>query len=292
MPVEILILTALLGTALGIVGWVLASGSPRRAVLSNLERGANAKAASTTVRTRARGTGWSALLPSAWYERTARKLAHAGMGERFTPEKTVAAKLIGTLLAALFGAVLITRIGAGWTWLAAAGAMALAFCLPEILMYNASIKRRAEVDLQLPDMLDQMSIAVSAGLGFDAAMLRVAKAGHGVLAEEFVRTIQDLHVGKSRRSSYEDLNARVGSVPLRRFTRTIVQAETYGLGLVDVLQTQADELRDIRKQNAERKAMAIPVKVTFPLIVAILPALFIVVLGPAVVNIVTNLGRL
>lgn len=81
-------------------------------------------------------------------------------------------------------------------------------------------------------------------------------------------------------------------MPLRRFTRTIVQAETYGLGLVDVLQTQADELRDIRKQNAERKAMAIPVKVTFPLIVAILPALFIVVLGPAVVNIVTNLGRL
>ena len=145
------------------------------------------------------------------------------------------------------------------------------------------------VDLELADTLDQMSIAVQAGLGFDAAMLRVARNGTGILSRELVRTMQDIQVGQSRRNAYEDLAERTGSIPLRRFVRTVIQAETYGIPLADVLNAQADEMRVMRRQRAERKAMEIPVKVVFPLILCILPVLFIVILGPAVITIMENL---
>jgi len=134
-----------------------------------------------------------------------------------------------------------------------------------------------------------MSIAVQAGLGFDSAMLRVARNGKGVLAQELIRTMQDVQVGQTRRNAYEDLAKRTGSVPLRRFIRTVIQAEAYGIPLADVLTAQADEMRLLRRQNAERKAMEIPVKVVFPLILCILPVIFIVILGPAMITIMENL---
>ena len=137
-----------------------------------------------------------------------------------------------------------------------------------------------------------MSIAVNAGLGFDAAMVRVAKNGRGELASELVRTLQDIQVGQTRRVAYEDLADRTGVDTLRRFVRSIIQAEAYGIALSDVLQTQADELRTERRQYAERKAMEIPVKVVFPLILFIMPAMFIVVMGPAAIGIIAAFGSM
>lgn len=96
-------------------------------------------------------------------------------------------------------------------------------------------------------------------------------------------------MGQSRRNAYEDLAERTGSVSLRRFVRTVIQAESYGIPLADVLNAQADEMRIARRQRAERKAMEIPVKVVFPLILCILPVIFIVILGPAVISMMENL---
>ena len=106
-----------------------------------------------------------------------------------------------------------------------------------------AVERREAISLQLPDTLDQMSIAVQAGLGFDAAMIRVARNGKGELAGELIRAMQDIQVGQPRRDAYVDLAERCGVPELRRFMRSIVQAETYGLALSDVLHTQADEMR-------------------------------------------------
>jgi len=136
-----------------------------------------------------------------------------------------------------------------------------------------------------------MSIAVDAGLGFDSAMLRVARNGKGVLAGELIRTLQDLQVGQTRRVAYLGLAERCGVPELRRFIRAVVQAEEYGIALAVVLSTQAKEMRLERRQRAERKAMELPVKITFPLILFILPVLLIVILGPAVLSIMQVFGR-
>lgn len=138
----------------------------------------------------------------------------------------------------------------------------------------------------LPNMLDQMLISVEAGVGFEVAMSKAADNSSGPLAEEFVRTLQDIQVGRSRRDAYLDLGERAGFPELRSFIRAVVQADQYGIAIANVLRTQAHEMRLKRRQRAEEHAMKIPVKILFPLITVILPALFIVVLGPSVINII------
>ncbi|MDP9429224.1 MAG: type II secretion system F family protein, partial [Actinomycetota bacterium] len=129
-------------------------------------------------------------------------------------------------------------------------------------------------------------IAVEAGLGFESAMARAGKNGKGPLAEELVRTLQDIGVGQPRREAYLALAERTGVPDLRRFVNAVIQADQYGVSIADVLRTQASEMRLKRRQRAEEKAMQIPVKVIFPLILFILPTLFIVVMGPAVMDII------
>ena len=130
-----------------------------------------------------------------------------------------------------------------------------------------------------------MTIAVEAGLSFDSAMTRAARNGKGALAEELIRTMQNIQVGQSRRVAFEALAERTGVPDLRKFVRAIIQADMYGIPVADVLGTQAAEIRMKRRQRAEEKAMQIPVKVVFPLMLCILPVLFIVLLGPAAMDI-------
>ncbi|WP_220388043.1 type II secretion system F family protein [Ornithinimicrobium cerasi] len=162
----------------------------------------------------------------------------------------------------------------------------LAWFLPEVLLYNTGIKRRAAIQKALPDTLDQMTIAVEAGLGFESAMAHVARNGAGPLSEELIRTLQDIQVGQPRRDAYQALADRSPEPDLKRFLRAIIQAERHGVSVARVLATQASEMRLKRRQRAEEKAMKIPVKVVFPLILTILPVLFIVVMGPGVLNII------
>lgn len=221
--------------------------------------------------------------------RLERALAKAGFPGGWTVDQLLSIKVLGTLLTAVL--IFLSWMSSRSSLLLLAGvAISVGvFFLPDLLLLNTYQKRREQVDLELADTLDQMSIAVQAGLGFDAAMLRVARNGTGVLARELVRTMQDIQVGQSRRNAYEDLAERTGSIPLRRFIRTVIQAEAYGIPLADVLNAQADEMRVARRQRAERKAMEIPVKVVFPLIICILPVIFIVILGPAAISIMENL---
>jgi tight adherence protein C len=121
-------------------------------------------------------------------------------------------------------------------------------------------------------------------------MARAGRNGRGPLAEELVRTLQDIAVGQPRREAYLALADRAAVPDLRRFIRAVVQADVYGVSVADVLRTQASEMRLKRRQRAEEKAMQIPVKVIFPLILCILPTLFIVLLGPAVLDIAAAFG--
>ncbi|CAL8975964.1 hypothetical protein PROP_01810 [Propionicimonas sp. T2.31MG-18] len=212
--------------------------------------------------------------------------AGAGRPENNTPDRILSTMallgLAGSVLGVMVSRLVLPPLGI----VVGIGVALLGFFFPMVRLQSVGEDRKKAITRQLPDTLDQMSIAVNAGLGFDAAMIRVAKNGRGELANELVRTLQDIQVGQTRRAAYEDLAERTGVETLRRFVRSIIQAEAYGIALSDVLQTQADELRLERRQYAERKAMEIPVKVVFPLILFIMPAMFIVVMGPGVLGII------
>lgn len=164
------------------------------------------------------------------------------------------------------------------------------YFLPELLAHSAAQKRSERIEIELADTLDQMTIAVEAGLGFDGAMARAGENGRGPLAEELVRTQQDIQMGSSRKDAFRALAERTDVNDLRRFVRAVVQADTYGISVAGVLHTQADEMRLKRRQRAEEKAQKVPVKVLAPLMLCILPVLFIVVMGPAVLNMMEAFG--
>jgi tight adherence protein C len=162
----------------------------------------------------------------------------------------------------------------------------LCFFVPDLVLYSRGQERQATMQNALADTLDQMTISVEAGLGFEAAMSKAGTNGSGPLAEELIRTLQDMSIGRTRKDAYQALAERTDSADLRRFTRSVIQADTYGIAIADVLRVQAGEMRLRRRQRAEEQAMKVPVKVIFPLVFCILPVLFIVLLTPAVINIV------
>lgn len=162
----------------------------------------------------------------------------------------------------------------------------LAYFIPDLLLYSKGMERQKAMQLELANTLDQMLISVEAGLGFEGAMARAGENGKGPLAEELVRTLQDMQVGRSRRESYLALAARTNIAELRSFVQAVVQADTYGIAISRVLRVQAKVMRVKRRQRAEEKAMKLPVMILFPLLFFIFPVLFIAILGPAVINII------
>lgn len=224
----------------------------------------------------------------AWLER---QIVFAGRQSSWTAGGFVLAKLLGTTFALLL-AWLVLSLGPPpvFTFLSVLFVV-LAFVAPEVIAWSRADDRQKLITLALPDTLDQMTIAVEAGLGFDAALLKAATNGRGPLAEELVRTLQDQSIGRSRRDAYHALELRTNSPDLRRFIRAISQADAFGISVADVLRVQAKDMRVRRRQRAEEQAMKVPVKVVFPLVFCILPVLFIVILSPAVIGIFTNFSQ-
>lgn len=160
----------------------------------------------------------------------------------------------------------------------------LGYFVPDLMLYSKGQERQKAMQLELANTLDQMLISVEAGLGFEGAMARAGENGKGPLAEELVRTLQDMQVGRSRRESYLALAERTNIPELRSFVQAVVQADTYGIAISRVLRVQAKVMRVKRRQRAEEKAMKLPVMILFPLLFFIFPVLFIAILGPAVIN--------
>lgn len=160
------------------------------------------------------------------------------------------------------------------------------YFLPDLLVFNQGTKRQEAIEQELPNTLDQMLISVEAGLGFESAMARAAQQGGGPLAQELIRTLQDIQVGRPRQEAYQALANRCTVQDLKSFVRAVIQADKYGVPIAKVLRTQAKISRVKRRQRAEEKALKLPVKILFPLILCIFPVLFIVLLGPAVINVI------
>ena len=202
--------------------------------------------------------------------------------------RLLAAKPTLALAVLLFGLLLLGS-GGGLLIMMTIVVSIVVYFLPDLLLYSRGIERQRAIGLELPDTLDQMLIAVEAGLGFDAAMAHVGENGKGPLSEELIRTLQDMRVGRSRREAYEELGKRTSVPDLNTFIRAVIQADIYGISIAKVLRTQSNEMRLKRSQRAEEKAMQIPVKVMIPLILCILPVLFLVLLGPAVLTVMETM---
>jgi tight adherence protein C len=157
----------------------------------------------------------------------------------------------------------------------------LGFFLP-VLLLRAMIDRRKEAIIKkLPDALDLMTICVDAGLTFNAAMQKVDEKWDDPLAEEFGRVIYEMQLGKSRRQALRDMTDRMDVPDVTSFIAAILQADQLGVGIGKVLRIQAEQMRIRRRQRAEEKAQQAPVKMLFPMVFLIFPSIFIVLLGPA-----------
>jgi len=214
-----------------------------------------------------------------------KQIAGAGRPKAWPLARLVMVKPLLALAGAVIGILAYVPDHSTLKFAIMLGLPVLCYFLPDILIRNYAEKRRAEIKLELPNALDQMLISVQAGLGFESAMARAGETGKGPLADELVRTLQDIQVGRSRKEAYVALAQRVDVPDLRSFVRAVVQADTYGIAIANVLKAQAQVMRVKRRQRAEEHAMKMPVKILFPLIFSILPAMFIIVLGPTVLNI-------
>jgi len=160
----------------------------------------------------------------------------------------------------------------------------VSYFAPDIIVHGRAVERQTKMMYDLPDILDQIVISIEAGMGFESALARVGANNHGPLGEEIVRTVQDMTLGMSRRDSYLALARRNDVEDLKRFTKSIVQAEEFGVPISRVVRLQADEMRDKRRQRARETAMKVPVKLLFPMLICIMPVLFIVILTPAIIS--------
>ena len=289
MPLPVILAIAATALALPVLGWSILS--PRlyrdRIAQRNLSRGLVLTA--TTEETD-RGQRFADLAkrftPGSFIARLDRLLVRAGRPPAWPMKKLLSAKVLLAVTAAALGMLYAAGSAGAGRYLLAIFAAIVCYFVPDLLLYSKGTERQAAMARGLPDTLDQMTIAVEAGLGFEAAMARAAYNGKGPLAEELVRTLQDMQVGRSRREAYTELAERTNVTDLRRFVRSIIQADMYGISISGVLRTQAAEMRLKRRQRAEEKAMQIPVKVLFPLMFCILPVLFIIMLGPAAIGVI------
>jgi Flp pilus assembly protein TadC len=228
----------------------------------------------------------AAVIPSGYSGWVQKKIIYAGRAGQWTVGGFFLIRLVVTILAlAVLGMTLAFARGPFPTILGIAFTVLLGV-LPEVILTSRADDRQKAILLALPDTLDQMTIAVEAGLGFEAAMAKAAQGGTGPLSDELIRTLQDISIGRSRFDAYAALLTRTSCDDLKRFVRAVQQADRYGIAIADVLRIQAGEMRVKRRQRAEEKAMKVPIKVVFPLVFAILPVLFIVLLFPAVLGII------
>jgi tight adherence protein C len=231
------------------------------------------------------------LLPRNYLDNIRHKLLVAGVSASLGPEEFVVLQAVGT------GSGLLAGLGAGTltgshgmdmlryiALLGVIGALA-----PRVWLRRRRDARQDSIRKELPDVLDLLAISVEAGVGFEGAVEVVTRHFDSPLGIELSRTLREMELGLPRREALQNLKRRVEVTELSNFVLILVQADALGMPIGRVLQTQATEMRSKRRQWAREKAGKLPVKLLIPLVLFIFPALFVVIMGPAVPSIMENL---
>ena len=171
------------------------------------------------------------------------------------------------------------------------GGLVVGFFGPNLYLYQKVHERSERLQRDLPDAIDLLTISVESGLGFDAAVQQVARNTEGPLSEEFSRVLREMQIGQGRADALRALGERTNVADVRSFVGAMVQADSFGIPISQVLRVQSTEMRVKRRQRAEEKAQQVPSRSPIPLIFCILPTLFIAVMGPAVLSIMDSFGK-
>jgi tight adherence protein C len=230
------------------------------------------------------------LSPPAYAVTTARRLELAGKGRAVDEDRFLALRLV-TLLSVgpAFVLVLLSPLHGLYALLAFIFITAVLGLGPEALLNNQVSARQERISRDLPAVVELLMISVEAGLGFDQALSRAVTSVPGPLGEEFSRYLGEVRMGASHHEALEALDRRTGVPELRSFVMALVQAETFGISVGSILRSQAKESRIAQHQHIQEQAQKAPLKMLFPLVFCVLPALFVVVLGPAAIEIYREL---
>lgn len=227
------------------------------------------------------------LTGAEWNASAVRRLDRAGNPIGWDPERLLAAKAGLALVLGLGTSGVLLLLGSTGMALVWGAALAvLGFFVPDLVLRHIADERTNQIRRALPDSIDLLTVSVESGLAFDAALAQVAQNTQGPLAQEFTRVLHEVQIGSSRSSALQALAGRTDVAELRIFLNSMIQAEKLGLPMAEVLRVQASEIRVKRSQMIEEKAMKLPVKLVFPVMFCIMPALFIVILGPAMISII------
>jgi tight adherence protein C len=230
------------------------------------------------------------LTPAGTRDKTAHKLVLAGSPRGWTAERVLALKGVGSLAGGLLG-YFVGVVGSphllGIFWVPLLSM--IGFLLPGAVLGHAVLARQESIRKVLADTIDLLTISVEAGLSFDAALLHVRRTMRGPLSEEIGRMLHEIQLGVARGEAFRHLAARTEVEELNGFVLSLIQADVFGVTIGSVLRAQSREMRIKRRQHAEERSMKVPVKLLFPMIFCILPALLIVVAGPGIIRIVDTL---
>jgi tight adherence protein C len=225
------------------------------------------------------------LHPKTTIEGVSARLLAAGLGRSISPTTFLAFKsglaLGGVVVGALFGGAVT---GPGGVLLFSIILAGLGFIAPDFVISGRARSRKDSIRAELPDALDLMAVSVEAGMGFDGAISKLTEHMDGPLADEFALTLSEIRIGESRPDALKKLAERTGTPELSSFVRSIIQADQLGISLGRILRVQATDSRLKRQAAAEEKAMKAPIKMLFPTVLFIFPAMFLVILGPAFLN--------
>ncbi len=228
--------------------------------------------------------------PAQTLESTRHKLDLAGNPNNWTPSEFFGVRLVAAI--ALGALIFFVLSLANVDWLPRVGFTALfvvlGFMLPALWLGNKIRSRKQSVIRSLPDALDLLTICVEAGLGFDQAMQKVAEKWDDDLSRSFARVLHEIRLGKIRREALRDMANRLDVSDVTSVVAAVIQAEQLGVSIAKVLRIQSDQMRVRRRQRAEEKAHQAPVKMLFPMVFLIFPAIWIVLLGPAILQVMAT----
>jgi tight adherence protein C len=227
------------------------------------------------------------LTPLDLYGRVNRLIVLAGNPPSLTAERIVAFKIVFAIVGLVAGIAVSSFLPfKGILVVMAVAVFALiGYTAPSAAVAARASKRQKEIRKVLSDTMDLLTISVEAGLGFDAALGQVVRNVPGPLSEEISRMLQEMQIGVARTEALRHLTDRTEVPELDGFVLSMIQADKYGVGVAKVLRAQATELRQKRRQRAEETAQKVPLKLLFPMIFMVLPAMFIVILGPGIIKI-------
>jgi tight adherence protein C len=219
------------------------------------------------------------------------KLESAGQFGALALSAVLTKKITFAVVGIMFGLLFVSK-GAAEGLAAMALFAVLGFLVPDLLLISDGQKRDQEMERGLPDAIDLLNLCVESGLSFEAAIARVSVSMNGPVAEEFGALVSQIQLGKSRVEGMSALAERTKSKGLQRFVSALLQVDQLGMPISGVLAEQAQEMRAIRKDRAREQGQKVTIKILMPLMLCFLPAMFIIVLGPAVVQLATAMGQL